>query len=167
MLGREYEQVCSIARALEVLGERWTLLVIREVFNGQRRFDQMQEDLGVARNVLSARLARLVEEGILEKRPYQERPVRYEYFLTEKGLDLWPVMMSLMQWGDRYEPESEGPPVIVVHKECGGTVNDRRICERCGKSLEVREATTIPGPGAPPQWHERYRAREKPWRVPA
>ena len=85
MLNREYDQVCSIARTLEVLGERWTLLVIRDVFNGRRRFDQIQENLGVARNVLSTRLALLVEEGILEKRAYQEHPPRYEYFLTESG----------------------------------------------------------------------------------
>ena len=98
MLGRRYDQICSIAGTLEVLGERWTLLVIRDVFNGRRRFDQMRENLGVARNVLSARLAWLVEEGILEKRPYQENPPRYEYFLTEKGLDLWPVMVSLLHW---------------------------------------------------------------------
>ena len=116
MLNREYDQVCSIARTLEVLGERWTMLVIRDVFNGKRRFDQIQENLGVARNVLSNRLARLVEEGILEKRAYQERPPRYEYFLTEKGLDLWPVMIGLLHWGDRYLAEPEGPPMLIRHK---------------------------------------------------
>src|SRR3954470_7179067 len=89
MLNRDYDQVCSLARSLEILGERWTLLVIRDVFYGKRRFDEIQEDLGVARNVLSSRLVRLVDEGILEKRAYQNRPVRYEYFLTEKGIDLW------------------------------------------------------------------------------
>jgi DNA-binding HxlR family transcriptional regulator len=148
VLGRRYDQICSIAGTLEVLGERWTLLVIRDVFNGNRRFDQIRESLGVARNVLSARLQWLVDEEILEKRPYQERPTRYEYFLTQKGLDLWPVMISLLHWGDRYLSEGEGPPVLIVHKGCGGTVNDRRICERCGKALEVREATTAYGPGA-------------------
>ena len=113
MLKREYDQVCSIARTLEVLGERWTLLVIRDVFNGNRRFDQIQENLGVARNVLSARLAWLVDEDILEKRAYQERPPRYEYFLTEKGLDLWPVMMSLLDWSDRHLADPVGPPMLV------------------------------------------------------
>jgi len=147
MLNREYDQVCSIARTLEVLGERWTLLVIRDVFNGHRRFDQMQENLGVARNVLSTRLALLVDEGILEKRAYQERPPRYEYFLTEKGLDLWPVMIALMHWGDKYEQQPAGRPSIVVHKECGGEIDDRRICTKCGKQLEVREARAIEGPG--------------------
>ena len=109
MLNREYDQVCSIARTLEVLGERWTLLVIRDVFNGRRRFDQIQENLGVARNVLSTRLARLVDEGILEKRAYQERPPRYEYFLTEKGLDLWPVMISMLALGRPPPRRAERP----------------------------------------------------------
>lgn len=155
MLGREYDQVCSIARSLEVLGERWTLLVIRDVFNGNRRFDGIRESLGVARNVLSVRLARLVDEGILEKRAYQERPVRHEYFLTEKGLDLWPVMISLMAWGDEYLASDSGPPVEIFHKDCGGKVNDRRICESCGKQLEVRESRARYGPGAPEQWLSR------------
>jgi DNA-binding HxlR family transcriptional regulator len=140
MLGREYDQDCSIARTLEVLGERWTLLIIRDVFNGYRRFEQLAENLGVARNILSARLAWLVEEGILEKRAYQERPARFEYFLTEKGLDLWPVMVSLLHWGDRHLSGSDDPPVVIVHKGCGGSVDDRRICDRCGKPLGVREA---------------------------
>jgi DNA-binding HxlR family transcriptional regulator len=150
MLGRDYsDQVCSIARTLELLGERWTLLVIRDVLSGNRRFGEIHESLGVARNVLSARLQRLVDEGILERRRYQERPARYEYFLTEKGLDLWPTMMAMLAWGDRHLAGLEGPPIVVVHKGCGGHVNDRRICERCGKPLEVREARAVPGPGAP------------------
>jgi DNA-binding HxlR family transcriptional regulator len=148
VLNRRYEQVCSIAGALELLGERWTLLVIRDVFSGRRRFDQIQENLGVARNVLSARLAWLVQVGILERRRYSERPPRHEYFLTEKGLDLWPVMISLLHWGDRHLEWPDGPPVVVVHKGCGGRVDDRRICERCGKHLEVREARAEYGPGA-------------------
>jgi DNA-binding HxlR family transcriptional regulator len=149
MLGRTYDQVCSIAGTLEVLGERWTLLVIRDVFNGRRRFEQMQENLGVARNVLSARLQWLVDEGILEKRPYQERPPRFEYFLTEKGLDLWPVMISVQAWGDRHLAGDAGPPVLVRHKECGGKVDDRGYCERCGERLEARDAYTEYGPGSP------------------
>jgi DNA-binding HxlR family transcriptional regulator len=148
VLGNEYEgQICSIARSLELVGERWTLLVVREIFHGRRKFSEMQRSLGVARNVLTARLQRMVEEDILERRPYSERPERYEYFLTEKGLDLWPVMISLMYWGDKYEPMPDGPPSIVVHKECGGQIDDRRICTKCGKHLEVREAKAIDGPG--------------------
>ena len=149
MLGKEYEgQICSIARSLELVGERWSLLVIREIFHGRRKFSEMQRSLGVARNVLTARLQRMVDEEILERRPYSDKPERYEYFLTEKGLDLWPVMIALMQWGDKYEPRPEGRPSIVVHKgECGGEIDDRRICTRCGKALTVREARAIEGPG--------------------
>ena len=151
MLGREYDQVCSVARTLEVLGERWTLLIIRDVFNRHRRFDQIQENLGIARNVLAARLARLVEEGILEKRAYRERPPRYEYFLTEKGLDLWPVMISMLHWGDRHLADA-GPPMLIRHKGCGGLVDDRGSCERCGERLGARDAYTEDGPGAPAEW---------------
>ena len=149
MLGKEYEgQICSIARSLDLIGERWTILVIREVFNGHRKFSEMQRSLGVARNILTGRLQRLVDEGILERRRYSERPERFEYFLTEKGLDLWPVMVALMHWGDKHEPLTGGPPTVVVHKgECGGRVNDRRICERCGKQLGPREARAVEGPG--------------------
>lgn len=151
MLGREYDQVCSIARTLEVLGERWTLLIIRDIFSRRRRFDQIQENLGIARNVLSARLDWLVAEGIIEKRPYQERPPRYEYFLTAKGLELWPVMVSMMHWGDRHLTDT-GPPMVIRHKGCGGPVDDRGICERCGERLDARDAYTEQGPGASAEW---------------
>ncbi len=151
MLNREYDQVCSVARTLEVLGERWTLLVIRDVFNGRRRFDQIQENLGIARNVLTSRLARLVEEGILEKRRYQERPPRHEYFLTDKGLELWPVLISVMHWGDRHLSDA-GPPMLIRHKDCGGLVDERGICESCGERLEARGAYAEHGPGAAAEW---------------
>jgi DNA-binding HxlR family transcriptional regulator len=157
MLGREYDQACSIARSLEILGERWTILIIRDVFNRRRRFDEIQENLGVARNVLSTRLARLVDEGILEKRAYQKRPPRYEYFLTQKGLELWPVMMSLLHWGDRHLADS-GPPVVVRHKGCGGEVDERGHCERCGQRLEAHDAYPDLGPGAPAEWRRRAAA---------
>jgi DNA-binding HxlR family transcriptional regulator len=149
VLRNDYEgQVCSIANTLELVGERWTLLVIREVFNGNRRFGEMQKSLGVARNVLTTRLQRLVDEDILERRAYSERPERYEYFLTEKGLDLWPLMISLMHWGDKHMPSPGGRPMIIVHKgDCGGEIDDRRICTRCGKRLGVREVRAIEGPG--------------------
>ena len=116
-----------MASTLEVIGERWTLLIIRDVFLGIRRFDDLQRDLGVARNILQARLERLVEEGILVKRPYQERPLRCEYRLTEKGADLWPVLVALLQWGDRYALEGERP-MILQHRGCGGELDDRRRC---------------------------------------
>lgn len=148
MLRSDYPgQVCSIAKSLEVIGERWSLLIVRDVMNGNRRFGQIQQSLGVARNVLSARLQRLVEEGILERRAYQESPPRHEYFLTEKGLDLWPALIALLAWGDRYSAGETGPPRLIVHKECGGQVSDRGTCERCGEVLHARDATQIPGPG--------------------
>jgi Predicted transcriptional regulators len=140
-------RLCSIANALEVVGERWSLLIVRDVMNGNRRFGEMQRSLGVARNVLSARLQRLIEEDILERRAYQHNPARYEYFLTEKGLDLWPALIALLGWGDRHSTGPEGPPKLIVHKECGGEVSDRGICERCGEVLHAREARQVPGPG--------------------
>jgi DNA-binding HxlR family transcriptional regulator len=148
MLPRTYDQErCSIARALERLGERWTLLVLREAFSGRRRFDEFAEALDIARNVLATRLALLVEEGILAKRRYSERPVRYEYRLTRKGLDLWPVLVTLMQWGDRwYAPY--GPPRVLRHRDCGGGVDRHLTCDRCGKPLEPRDVVAEPGPGA-------------------
>ena len=148
MLRNDYPgQICSIARSLEVVGERWSLLIVRDVMNGRRRFDELQRGLGVARNVLSARLQRLVEEDILERRAYQESPARYEYSLTEKGLDLWPALVALLAWGDRHSPGPDGPPMLIVHKECGGAVSDRGICESCGELLHARDARALPGPG--------------------
>ena len=158
MLGRQYEaQVCSIARSLEVVGERWTLLVLRDAFLGVRRFDDFQRSLGVARNVLQTRLERLVEEGILERRLYQDRPPRHEYRLTDKGIDLWPAVFALMRWGDRHH-YPDGPPTVVEHIGCGGAVDDHRICERCGKPLEARDVRPRPGPGAHPRAAELHPA---------
>jgi DNA-binding HxlR family transcriptional regulator len=149
MLPRTYEtQVCSIARSLEVLGDRWTLLVLRDAFLGVRRFEDFQRTLGVARNVLTDRLNRLVEEDILRRVPYHERPVRFEYRLTEKGLDLWPVMMTLLQWGDRYYLDSRGAPLVVRHRECGGQLTPHLTCDKCGAELGPRDVVTEPGPGA-------------------
>jgi DNA-binding HxlR family transcriptional regulator len=148
VLGRDYpDQLCSIANSLEVIGERWSLLIVRDVFNGNRRFGEMQASLGVARNVLSARLQRLVDEDILERRRYQDSPARYEYFLTEKGLDLWPTLIALLNWGDRYSPSPGGAPKIILHKVCGGRVNERGVCDDCGKLLHARDAIQVPGPG--------------------
>jgi DNA-binding HxlR family transcriptional regulator len=151
MLGNNYDtQVCSIAGALGVVGERWSLLIVRNVFLGLRRFDEIQENLGIARNVLQTRLTRLLDAGVLEKRLYQERPPRHEYRLTEKGLDLWPTIVALMQWGDRYAVPAGGPVVLLEHRGCGGAVDAHRVCEKCGVKLSVRDAHAIPGPGAPP-----------------
>jgi DNA-binding HxlR family transcriptional regulator len=148
MLGRNYEgQNCSVAKALELVGERWTVLILREAFFGRRRFDEMADNLGIARNVLTARLQRLVDEGVLEKVAYQERPARYEYRLTDKGLDLWPVLVTLMQFGDRYYAP-DGPPIVLIHRDCGGTVDAHRICSECGERLGARDVRATTGPGA-------------------
>jgi DNA-binding HxlR family transcriptional regulator len=151
MLKNTYEtQVCSMARTLEVVGERWTMLILRELFLGIRRFDEIQEDLGIARNVLAARLAKLVDEGVLEKvRP--DGRAHAEYRLTDKGLDLWPVLHSLMTWGDLHDPAPGGPPMVVEHRGCGGAVDAHRQCTRCGERLTARDVRAHPGPGAPPE----------------
>ena len=145
MLRRDYDgQNCSIARALEVVGERWTLLIVRDVFLGRRRFDQLQESLGIARNVLTDRLNRLVEEGILERVPYSERPVRYEYRLTSKGLELNVALTALRQWGDKHL--SEKPPRLLRRKADKKPV----IAALVPKGADVvrpGEVETVPGPG--------------------
>jgi DNA-binding HxlR family transcriptional regulator len=147
VLNRTYDdQACSIARTLEVVGERWTLLIIRDALRGVRRFDEFQRRLGIARNVLASRLERLVEAEILERRLYSEHPPRYEYRLTDRGRDLYPVIFSLLQWGDKYAAP-DGPPLLLRHRECGGSVDDHRICTKCGKPLELRDIETQPGPG--------------------
>jgi DNA-binding HxlR family transcriptional regulator len=148
VLHRTYDdQNCSIARALEVIGERWTTLIVRDAFLGVRRFDDFQRSLGVSRGILADRLNGLIEEGILERRRYQDNPERHEYRLTEKGRDLWPVIMAMLNWGDRYAAEG-GPPRLFFHRDCGGAVTDRRACAKCGAELTVRDVDTRPGPGA-------------------
>jgi DNA-binding HxlR family transcriptional regulator len=148
VLHREYDtQVCSVARSLEVVGERWTLLLIRSVMLGARRFDDLQAHTGVTRSVLTNRLRRLVDEGVLERRPYQERPTRHEYVLTEKGLGLWAVIEHLRQWGDEHYPEPAGPPRLIVHRDCGGHPDAHLMCDRCGAALGVRDVRAEPGPG--------------------
>jgi DNA-binding HxlR family transcriptional regulator len=145
VLHRTYDtQVCSAARALETVGERWTLLIVRDALLGVRRFEDFQRSLGVARNILTDRLARLVEEGVLERRAYSEKPPRHEYRLTPKGRDLWPVVHALVTWGDRYAAP-DGPPRRFVHRDCGGAVTERRTCERCGAELDVRDVRPDPG----------------------
>jgi DNA-binding HxlR family transcriptional regulator len=150
MLKADYDsQNCSVARTLELVGERWTLLVVREAFLGTRRFDDFQRRLGIARNVLQARLTRLVEAGLLRRQRYQERPERFEYRLTAKGVDLWPVIVALLQWGDRHAAPA-GPPVVLEHRGCGGGVDDRRRCLRCGTELSAGDVVARRGPGASP-----------------
>lgn len=134
---------CSLARAMEVVGERWTFLVLREAFTGVRRFEDMQRHLGIARNVLADRLARLVEHGVLERRPYQARPVRNEYRLTPKGLDLYPALVGLLQWGDQWL--SEQAPVELVHRGCDQASGLHLCCAACGEPVGARDVRVRPG----------------------
>ena len=141
---------CAIGAAVGILGERPTFLVLREAFNGVRRFDDMQRRTGMPRQVLSQRLARLVAEGLLRKVRYQEsgQRSRDEYRLTDKGRDLYPVLVALMEWGDRYEGGTDGPPVLLRHRDCGEPVRLQLTCE-AGHVLEsAREVTPVPGPAA-------------------
>ncbi len=142
MLQRTYEnQNCSIARTLELVGERWSLLIVRDVLLGVRRFDQFQASLGIARNVLSTRLARLFDAGILERVRYQERPERFEYRLTEGGRELSVPLLALMHWGDRHLAPG-GPPRIAEHTGCGGQVVEQLVCSECGSTLAPGEVHT-------------------------
>ena len=160
MLGSTYDdQTCSIARALEVVGERWTLLVLRDLFLGLRRFEELQGDLGIARNVLTSRLEKLVEHGVVTKDPYSERPLRHEYRLTEKGVDLWPTVVSLLQWGDKWDRPDAGVPTVLRHRDCGGEVDAHRVCARCGERLGPRDVRAEAGPGAGPDHPLVRRAR--------
>jgi len=145
MLYRDYEgQDCSVARALEVVGERWTLLIVRDVFLGLRRFEQLQENLGIARNVLTDRLNRLVDEGVLERVRYSERPERYEYHLTAMGRDLNVALAGLRQWGDRYL--SETPPRVLRRKADKKPVV-AALVPAGTRALRADEVESVPGPG--------------------
>src|SRR3954464_1538800 len=133
VLTRTYEdQVCSIARALEIVGDRWTLLIVRDAFLGLKRFQEFEADLGAPKKVLSERLQRLVEEGILERRLYQERPERHEYVLTDKGRGLWRVLAQLMMWGDEHYSGDAGPPRLLRHRRCGGRPVHTPRCTKSG-----------------------------------
>jgi DNA-binding HxlR family transcriptional regulator len=148
MLGRTYQsQRCSVARTLELVGERWTLLIIRDAFLGVRRFGDFADRLGVARNVLQDRLERLVDAGILVKVPYQERPLRHEYRLTDMGRDLWPSIVALLQFGDKHLTGETGAPMLLRHRGCGGELDERRVCRTCGTPLELGDVESVPGPG--------------------
>jgi len=148
VLGRDYaNQNCSIARALEVVGERWSLLIIRDAFLGVTRFEHFQRRIGLAPNTLTARLRTLCEAGILERRPYRERPARYEYGLTESGKDLLPVILAMMRWGDTYR-SSDGPPAVARHHGCGGMLDAHALCDRCGAVVEADAVDWYYGPGS-------------------
>ena len=131
---------CAIARSMAVLGERWTLVILREAFMRARRFEDFQSGTGIARNILADRLKTLVDHGILERRPYAEHPGRtlYEYRLTDKGLDLYPVLISLMEWGNRYGG-FDAPPLTLEHKSCGHMTTPQFVCPECGEAVHARE----------------------------
>lgn len=139
---------CSIAATLDVIGDRWTLLILRDAFRGIRRFEALHRDLGIARNLLADRLARLVEHGVLEKVRYQDRPPRSEYRLTAAGRDLSPVLVALMHWGDRHTAPASGPPVELVHRECGHPIEVRLVCPHCDAALTATDLVGRPGPGS-------------------
>jgi DNA-binding HxlR family transcriptional regulator len=144
---------CTIGRAMDILGERWTVVVLREIFNGLRRFDEMRERTNIPRQVLSNRLALLVEQGILRRTPYQEPGARDrdEYRLTEKGMDLYPILVAVKQWGDRYLADPAGPTVLMEHRDCGAPVRVELRCADDHALATAREVTARPGPGAKPR----------------
>ncbi len=141
---------CGLPEALEVMGERWSFMILRASFNGLHHFEEFLSELGIARNILSARLETLVQHGIMEKRVYSERPLRHEYVLTPKGKDLWGVMTALRQWGDRWAFQPEEHPVVLVHDECGHVCEAVPHCSECGEELTLLSIHVEPGPGADP-----------------
>ena len=138
---------CSVAQTLEVVGDWWTMLIVRDCFLGVTRFDDFQARLGISRNILVNRLDHLVGYGVLVRVAYQERPVRYDYRLTDKGRDLWPVLMALRQWGDRWEAP-DGPPVVLEHPGCAEHIDVVPACSACGERLDARSVLARPGPGS-------------------
>ncbi len=139
------DQQCSVARSVAVIGDRWTLMVLRDCFLGVRRFEAFQERLGISRTIIADRLKLLTEEGVLYRSQYQDRPVRYEYRLTEKGLALHPVVMAIVHWGDRYYAGEEGPPLLHRHKACGCDFYPVQTCSECGEPVDARAVETRPG----------------------
>jgi DNA-binding HxlR family transcriptional regulator len=136
---------CSIARTLDVVGERWSLLILRDAFYGVRRFEDFQRDLGIARNVLAGRLAKLVDQGVLERRRYEEHPPRHEYLLTAKGRDLLPVLLAMTRWGDRWMGGDE-PPVTLTHTACDHPTQAQMVCAHCREDLAWRDLRANPRP---------------------
>jgi len=141
------EYPCSITRPLTVLGDRWTLLIVKQAFTGVRRFEDFHQSLGISRSRLTDRLDRLVEQEIFYREPYRDGRTRYEYRLTDKGHDLYPILMALRDWGDTYMAP-DGPPVRYLHKGCTGEVHAHLVCDVCGETATAREVVPEPGPGA-------------------
>jgi DNA-binding HxlR family transcriptional regulator len=150
VLQRDYPNlVCSIARSLEVIGERWTLLILRDAVVGITTFEEFQESLGIASNVLTNRLKLLCDEGVLERVPDPDRPGRPKYVLTDKGAELGPALFILLKWGDRHYPTPGGPPRLTLHTGCGGNVGADLQCDRCGEQVRFGQLDLPLGPGSP------------------
>lgn len=145
------DERCSIARTVSVIGDRWTLLILRDCFLRIRRFDEFEARLGITRHILADRLKKLVDAGVLRKVPYQERPVRYEYRLTQKGLDLYPILMGIVHWGDSYMAGKAGRPLLHRHLKCGHQFDPVLTCSECGERVNPREVRVMAGPGAGPK----------------
>jgi DNA-binding HxlR family transcriptional regulator len=139
-----------VARAMDVLGERWTVMILRQAFFGVRRFNQIQRNLGISRNVLAERLQNLVGAGVLKREQYRSDPDHYEYHLTEKGLDLFPSIVAIMRWGDKYLAGESGSPLLLMHTECGRNAAARMTCSACGGEITAHNVLPVPGPGAKP-----------------
>lgn len=152
---------CSIARTMDLLGDWWTPLVLREAFYGVHRFDAFQQSLGIARNTLTDRLRRLVDEGLMEKQPYQSEPVRHDYVLTEKGRDFYGVLMAMNAWGDRWLAGEQGAPVVFHHERCGRQGHAEVVCSECGEPMTAGDTRPRLGPGYPPRLAERPDVRER------
>ena len=142
------QEPCSVARSVAVIGDRWTLMILRDCFLGVRRFEAFQERLGISRTIIADRLKHLTQEGVLRRVPYQENPTRYEYRLTDKGLDLHPVIMAVVHWGDRHYAGDAGPPLLHRHKACGCDFHPVQTCSECGEPLDARAVETRPGASA-------------------
>ncbi len=140
-------QVCSIARSLPVFGDRWTLLVLRQVFMKVRRFSDIQTTLGITKHRLSDRLNRLIEDGILYKEMYDEAHKRFEYKLTEKGLDIYPIIIAIAQWGDKWLADEDGIPIEYLHGSCNHVTAPKLMCSYCGEEMHAKNTQAIPGPG--------------------
>jgi DNA-binding HxlR family transcriptional regulator len=157
------DMACSLARSLDVAGELWTPLILRDLWMRRNRFDEIRDNLGLSRKLLADRLETLVREGAVERRRYTERPPRYEYMLTEKGKELMEALLVLISWGDRWAVKKDGPPMLMRHKKCGKTVRAEVTCSCCGERLHADEVRLEPGPGAREGWGTRPhpRAEEK------
>ncbi|MEA1079066.1 helix-turn-helix domain-containing protein [Marinobacter qingdaonensis] len=141
------QEPCSVARTLSVIGDRWTLIVLRDCFLGVRRFEHFEKRLGITRHVLTDRLKKLVQNEVLVKVPYQDKPLREEYRLTEKGLALHPVIMSLVHWGNTYMADERGAPLVHIHKDCGHQMAPVTTCSHCGESVSARDVRVEVGTG--------------------